>query len=142
MYTSLNKTNTDLLKQGNYNKPIIAFEYYEAALALEQSEYIIKLAYNTKGLYDTLHPRAYKEIEALIKQYKLKKSELEDMQIIKHLLKSHTGVRIHSINSTKKCYTKTHILFEDSKVAYILNPQAIKIMNIKSKEEVEYLFKT
>ncbi len=135
LYTSLNKTNTDLLKQGKYNKLIKAFEYYEAALALEQSEYIIKLAYNTKGLYDTLHPRAYKEIESLIKQHKIKKSELEDMQIIRYLLQSCTGVRVHSINPSKKCYTKTHILFEDSKVAYLLKPQAIKVLDIIPKNK-------
>lgn len=132
LYTSLNKTNTELLKQGKYDKPIKAFEYYEAALGIGQSECIIKLAYNTKGLYDTLHPRAYKEIESLIKQHKFKKSEIEDMQIIVSLLKSHTGVRIHSLNPAKKCYTKTHILFEDSKVAYILNPQAIRVIETKS----------
>lgn len=133
LYTSLNRTNTELLKQGKYNQLIKAFEYYEAALGIGQSEYIIKLAYNTKGLYDTLHPRAYKEIESLIKQHKLKKSEIEDMQIIRYLLQSHTGVRVHSINPTKKCYTKTHILFEDSKVAYILNPQAIKVLGTSLK---------
>lgn len=35
LYTSLNKTNTELLKQGKYNKPIKAFEYYEAALGMK-----------------------------------------------------------------------------------------------------------
>lgn len=137
LYTSLNKTNTDLLRQGKYDKPIKAFEYYEASLALEQSEYIIKLAYDTKDLYDTLHPRACREIESLIKQHKLKKSEIEDMQIIRHLLKSYTGVRVHSINPAKKCYAKTHILFEDSKVAYILKPQAITVLGTISKQQTQ-----
>lgn len=133
LYTSLNKTNTELLMQGKYDKPIIAFEYYESALALEQSDYMIMLSYNTKGLYDTLHPKAYKEIESLIKQHKLKKSEIEDMQIIRYLLQSHTGVRVHSINPTKKRYMKTHILFENSNIAYIINPQEIKVLARKLK---------
>jgi len=132
LYTTLSITNTNLLKQGKYNKPINAFEYYESVLG-GQSDYIIQLSYNTQGLYDTLHPRAYKEIEDIIKKNGLKKSELEDMQIIRHLLKTHTGVRVHSFNPSKKCYTKTHMLFENSRLAYILNPNAVKILNITQK---------
>lgn len=131
LYTSLNENNTMLLDQGKYKEPIIAFEYYEAALGIKQSEYVIKLEYNINDLYDTLHPRAYKEIENIIKKNRLKKSELEDKQIIKQILEhtKYTGVRVCSINPAKKCYTKTHMLFEDSKVAYILKPNAVRVLD-------------
>lgn len=131
LYTSLNSTNTKLLQQGNYKNNIIAHEYYQAALGIKQSEFIIKIAYNTKGLYDTLHPRAYDEIQALIKKNKISKSQVEDGEIIKKILETYTGVRVHSINNTKKCYTNTHILFSNSKLAYIIKPNAIQILDIQ-----------
>lgn len=135
LYTSLNKTNTELLKNNQYNKLIIAFEYPDLALGIGQSEYIIKLVYNTNKLFDTLHPLAYQEIENVIKQSKLKKSELQDMNLFKCLLsKDITGLRVHSIDPTHKCYTKTHTIFQNSKLAYIVKPTAVKILGIKSKE--------
>lgn len=132
LYTSLNKTNTELLKQGKYNHNIIAYEYYEAALGIKQSEFIIKISYNTKDLYDTLHPRAYEEIQALIKQNKISKRTVEDGKILKEILKTYTGVRVHSIDSSKKCYTNTHMLFSNSKLAYIIKPTAVKILDVKT----------
>ena len=131
LYTSLNKTNTELLKQGLYKHNIIAHEYFESALGIKQSEFIIKLYYNTKGLYDTLHPRAYKEIKELISSNKISKSKVEDVQIVNELLKTHTGVRLHSIDPSTKCYSNTHMLFNNSKLAYIIKPTAVKILDIK-----------
>lgn len=135
LYTSLNKTNTELLQKGKYTENIFAFEYYEQALGIKQSEFIIKLQYNTQGLYDTLHPIAYKEIEEIIKKNKSsKKSDIQDMQVIEYLLKSHTGVRAHSIDPSKKCYSHTHMLFGNSNLTYIINPQAVKVIDIKPKD--------
>ncbi len=136
LYTSLNENNTKLLEKRQYNKILKAFEYAEAALGLEQAEYVIKIEYNTQMLFDTLHPKAYKEIENIIKKYKLKKSEIEDMQIVKEILKTYTGVRVHTINPSKKCYTHTRMIFDNSNFAYMLNPKAIQIMKIKKKEEM------
>lgn len=131
LYTSLNRTNAELLENKKYTSLIRAFEYREEALGVEQSEYIIKLSYNTNSLYDMIHPKAFREIENIIKRWKRNKSEIEDLEVIRYLLRSHTGVRVHSINPSKKCYTKTHILFEQSKLAYILKPEAINVISIE-----------
>lgn len=136
LYTSLNTTNTKLLKEGKYEDIIYAFEYEEAALGESQSEYVIEIVYNTTKLFDTLHPLAYTEIENIIKNNKLKKSEVKDIHIVRELIYKHkfTGVRMHVINSAKKCYTKTHSIFDNSKLVYILNPKSIQINRIIDKK--------
>lgn len=132
LYTALNRTNTELLVKGNYKNRLIAYEYSDAPLGTDQAEYIIKISYNTNGLYDMLHPRAYQEIEELINQRKLKRLEIQDTQVIDYLLHKYTGIRVHSINTNKKCYSHTNILFGNSKLAYILNPQAVRVLETKS----------
>lgn len=131
LYTSLNKTNTQLLMQDKYNEIIFAHEYLEASLGIKQSEFIIKFSYNTQGLYDTLHPKAYSEIQQIIKKNKLNKSNINDMQIVKELLKTYTGVRVHSIDNTKKCYDNTNTIFNNSKLVYIVKPTDIHILSIQ-----------
>ena len=135
LYTSLNATNTKLLQDGKYTEMIYAFEYADMAMGVKQSEYIIRLSYDTKGLYDIMHPKVYKEIETLIKQAKnIKKSEIEDMEILNILFKKHqniTGFRVHSINPTEKAYGKTHIFFDNSTVAYFIRPQYVKVEDVK-----------
>lgn len=138
LYTSLNATNTKLLQSGKYTETIYAFEYEDMAKGIGQSEYIIKLSYDTKGLYDTLHPLAYKEVESLIKNTKsIKKSEVEDMEILRMLFSKYpqiTGFRVHSINMDKKAFTNTHIFFKDSNVAYIIKPQYVRVESVKAKK--------
>ena len=140
LYTSLNATNAKLLQSGKYTETIKAFEYIDMAMGIDQSEYIIKLSYDTKGLYDTMHPLAYKEIENLIKTTKgIKKSEVEDMEILRMLSSKYpqiTGFRVHSINMDKKAFTNTHIFFKESDVAYIIKPQYVRVETLKLKTEV------
>ena len=138
LYTSLNATNTKLLQSGKYTETLYAFEYADMAMGVSQSEYIIKLSYDTKGLYDTLHPKAYKEVENIVKNTKgIKKSEIEDMEILRMLFSQYpqiTGFRVHSINTDKKVFANTHIFFKDSNVAYILKPQYVKVESIIPKK--------
>ncbi len=134
LYTSLNATNTKLLQSGKYKDMLFAFEYEDMAKGIDQSEYIIQLSYDTKGLYDTMHPLAYKEIEQLIKATKnIKKSEVEDREVLRLLTQKYkniTGFRVHSINPGDKAYANTHIFFGESKVAYILRPECINVEKV------------
>lgn len=136
LYTSLNRDNTELLKQGKYTKHLIAFETYEEALGVSQAQFVIKLAYTTKGLYDTLNPKAYDEIKAAIKSMKgIKPSEILDKDILSWIY-NHTkctGVRLHRIDTTKKCYPKSSFIFDKSALVYSLKPSAVKVLEVIQK---------
>ena len=55
LYTALSRENFELLRAGNYRKSIKAYEYPEYAMGTEQASVLLKIAYDTQGLCDTLH---------------------------------------------------------------------------------------
>ena len=130
LYTALNKTNARLLKEGKYTWLIEAFEYSEAVRGVNQAEIIVELSYDTSGLFDTLHFKAYNIIERLIKEKKLKKSELTDEQLIFTILKNtkYTGVRANLIDTNQKAFSKTQCIFKSKGLRYFLNPKAVKFI--------------
>ena len=130
LYTALNKTNARLLKEGKYTWLIEAFEYSEAVKGVNQAEIIVELSYDTSGLFDTLHFKAYNIIERLIKEKKLKKSELTDEQLISTILKNtkYTGVRASIIDTNQKAFPKTQCIFKSKGLRYFLNPKAVKFI--------------
>ena len=69
----------------------------------------------------------------MIKNKKKNKSEITDQFFVESLLakKEITGVRIHMIDSSKKCYTKTKMIYNNSTIAYILKQDSIEIVDIK-----------
>lgn len=129
LYTALNRDNTEKLQNGKYSANLTAFEYKEQAMGQSQAQFVIKLAYNPKGLFDTLHPKAYSEVKkAILKTAKL--ADLTDTKAISWILTNMdcTGVRVHILNSSKKCYPQTKCLFESSKVVYCLKPQHVTVL--------------
>ena len=53
LYTALNKENLELLKKKKYQRYITAYEYPEYAMGTYQASVLVKIAYNTTGLWDT-----------------------------------------------------------------------------------------
>lgn len=131
LYAGLNKANAEKLKNGTYNSLLIAYEYPEIAKTKEQAEVVVELAYNTRQIFDMLHPQACIEIENIIKNNKWTKKEVEDTTVITNILKQgrYTGVRVVRIN--KKCYPNTEMAFHRSHIIFCLNPKHVKFLNVE-----------
>lgn len=133
LYTALTETKARLLQQGKYNKPIKAFEYSNLATTVnEQTEVLVKLSYNTQNMFDTLHPSAYRILDSIIKKAKVKKADVTDSQLVNHLLRTYTGVRIHSIDKSSKVYTNTECMFKSKGLRYILRPDSVKVLGTQA----------
>lgn len=130
LYTGLNSINLQKLKNNQYTDVIIAFEYPEIARkTIKQAEYLVEVAYDTKGMFDLIHPDSYITVNKLIADNKLKKSEIKDGQIIRELLnKGYTGVRAIKIDTSQKCYSHTKTAFAEIGIVYELNSAFIKIL--------------
>lgn len=129
LYTALNRTNSELLKHGEYKGILIASEYPELAASTSQAEVVLAVSYDTEGLYDTLHPTAYKEISKLAEELKKgHKGFAGDEDILHLLLTKCSGVRVHSIDITKKCYKDTKMIFGGSRLVYFLKHGAVKVV--------------
>lgn len=136
LYIGLNRNNAILFSQGKYNKGLIAYEYPEYAMATEQAECIVAVAYNTIGLYDTLTDTASNEISNIVGEIikktknsknsnnKKTKSTMEDNDILRVLMntKNITGIRVHYIDNMQKAYSNTHMFFGKSHIRYYLKP--------------------
>lgn len=134
LYTALCSKNFELLKKTQYKKIIRAYEYPEYAMGVDQADVLVKISYNTQGLYDTLNHKAYNEIQSCIKKINKKKSEITDIDIQNYLLtiKKFTGIRVHAIDTTKKAYTQTKMFYGHSTLTYLLNPNNIEIIDTKN----------
>lgn len=133
LYTALTETKARLLKEGKYEKPIKAFEYSNIATTVnEQTEVLVKISYNTQKMFDTLHPLAYRMMNEIIKKSKVKKADVTDSQLVNHLLSTYTGVRIHSIDKSSKVYTNTECMFKSKGLSYILRPDSVKVLNMRT----------
>lgn len=135
LYVGLNKTNAEKLQNGQYTEKLFAYEYLDIARRIKQSEVVVEISYDTSGLFDMLHPNAYKMVNEHIKANKLKKPEISDMQIINNILGigKYTGVRVINVNTSDKCYPKTKTVFENVMIHYFLNPANVTILNVLEK---------
>ncbi|MBP3799926.1 MAG: hypothetical protein ILA19_02975 [Bacilli bacterium] len=131
LYTMLNKTNTELLKQGKYNRPIKAYEYYDIPNE-NQGECIIEIVYDTRGLFDTLHPSAHNIIKEIYKKLKSDKVEdITDRKVLGYINDNmnYTATRFIE-RSDNKIYQKSR-LFKNQKICYIIKPNQYKYKNHK-----------
>ena len=94
LYIGLNEINVKLLAQNKYSGALKAYEYPEYAMAAEQAEYVVEIAYNTIGLYDTLNDPASSEVSKIVEEAikktknsnnKKTKSNMEDKDIIRDI---------------------------------------------------------
>ncbi len=133
LYTALTETKARLLQKGQYNKPVKAFEYSNPAITVnDQTEVLVKLSYNTQNMFDTLHPSAYRILDSIIKKAKVKKADVTDSQLVNHLLRTYTGVRIHGIDKSSKAYTNTECMFKSKGLLYILRPDSVKVLGTQA----------
>ena len=132
LYAGLNKTNAELLKKGQLTDLLIAHEYSDVASKIKQSEVVVEISYNTTGLFDMLHPNAYKLVENFVKNKKIAKKELTDNLIVKEILSSgkYSGVRLNVVDTKKKLFTNTECIYEKSNIIYAILPRYVKVLNI------------
>ena len=139
LYIGLNRNNAILFSQGKYNKGLIAYEYPEYAKATEQAEYVVAVAYNTIGLYDTLTDPASNEISNIVGEIikrtkdsnnKKTKSNIEDNDILRTIwnTKNITGIRVHYIDNMQKACSNTHMFFGKSCIRYYLKPGSVTFL--------------
>lgn len=136
LYTALNKTNTELLQKGKYDKIIKAIEYSNFKYFDEfndQVELLVRLSYDTQNMLDTLHPEAYKYILDVLKKSKVRRDTLKDIELVNHILKTtnRTGVRVHGISTQDKAYKNTKCMFSSQGLYYYLKPDSVKVLGVR-----------
>lgn len=140
LYIGLNKTNAELLQKGQLTDLLTAFEYSDIASSIKQSEVVVEVSYDTHGLFDTLHPNAYKIMEEHIdkklksKNPKITKKDITDTIIINDILSDskYTGIRAVRYEKTDKLYPNTNLVYGRAMVVYLINPKFVKVLSMKS----------